>query len=94
MYRAGIEGLLGLRKRGCELSIEPCVPGAWPGFSAVFLHGASRYEIAVHNPHHVCRGVHGMSVDGRMLDAGVVAFPLVDDGARHCVIVTLGLRAE
>jgi cyclic beta-1,2-glucan synthetase len=94
MYRAGIEGLLGLRKRGGELSIEPCVPGAWPGFSAVFRHGASHYEIAVHNPHHVCRGVRGMSVDGRMLDAGVVAFPLVDDGARHCVIVTLGPRVD
>lgn len=86
MYRAGIEGLLGLRKRDGELSIEPRVPRAWPGFSAVFRHGTSRYEISVNNPHHVCRGVRSMSVDGRMLEAGVAAFPLVDDGARHRVI--------
>ena len=33
-------------------------------------------------------------VDGKMCDAGVVAFPLVDDGARHSVIVTLGPRLD
>ncbi len=90
MYRAGIEGVLGLRKRGGELWIEPCVPSAWPGFSAVFRHGKSHYEIVVNNPHHVCRGVCSMSVDGRTLEVGVAAVPLVDDGARHRVIMTLG----
>ncbi|HTR07343.1 MAG TPA: glucoamylase family protein [Paraburkholderia sp.] len=94
MYRAGIEGLLGLRKRGGELGIEPCVPRAWPGFTAVLRHGTSYYEIAVNNPHQVCRGVGSMSVDGRMCEPGVVAFPLVDDGARHNVIVTLGPRPD
>lgn len=94
MYRAGIEGLLGLHKRGGELWIEPCVPRAWPGFTAVLRHGMSSYGIAVNNPHHVCRGVVAMSVDGKMLEAGVVAFPLLDDGARHSVIVTLGPRPD
>jgi cyclic beta-1,2-glucan synthetase len=94
MYRAGIEGLLGLHKRGGELWVEPCVPRAWPRFTAALRHGTSYYEIAVNNPHHVCRGVSGMSVDGKMCDAGVVAFPLVDDGKRHSVIVTLGPRLD
>ena len=88
MYRAGIEGLIGLRKR------EPCVPRAWPGFTAVLRHGRSRYEIAVSNPHHVCCGVASMSVDGELLEAGVTAFPLVDDGASHRVFVTLGPRLD
>jgi cyclic beta-1,2-glucan synthetase len=90
MYRAGIEGLLGLRKHGNELSIDPCVPRAWPGFTAVFRHGASHYDIVVNNPHGVGRGVSDIVVDGRALEAGKHAVQLVDDGARHSATVTLG----
>jgi cyclic beta-1,2-glucan synthetase len=90
MYRAGIEGLLGIRKHGNELSIAPCVPRAWTGFTAVFRHGASHYDIVVNNPHGAGRGVSGMVVDGRGLEAGQHSVQLVDDGARHSVVVTLG----
>jgi cyclic beta-1,2-glucan synthetase len=90
MYRAGIEGLLGLRKHGNALLIDPCVPRAWPGFTAVFRHGASHYDIVVNNPRGVSRGVSGVVVDGRALEAGGHAVQLVDDGARHGVTVTLG----
>ncbi len=90
MYRAGMEGLLGLHKHGSRLSVEPCIPRDWPGFTAIFCHGKSRYEISVSNPYHVCRGVSEMSVDGKRLEAGVTAFALVDDAASHSVIVTLG----
>jgi cyclic beta-1,2-glucan synthetase len=34
MYRAGIEGILGLRREGAYLVIAPCIPAGWPGFSA------------------------------------------------------------
>ena len=91
MYRAGIEGLLGLRKHGNALLIDPCVPRAWPGFTAVFRHGASHYDIVVNNPRGVSRGVSGVVVDGRALEAGGHAVQLVDDGARQGVTVTLGL---
>ena len=90
MYRAGIEGVLGMRKHDNALSIDPCVPRAWPGFSAVFRHGASRYDIVVNNPHGAGRGVSEMIVDGRALEAGEHSVQLVDDGAHHSVTVTLG----
>jgi cyclic beta-1,2-glucan synthetase len=34
MYRAGIEGILGLRREGPALVIAPCIPSGWSGFSA------------------------------------------------------------
>ena len=34
MYRAGIEGILGLRREAGHLTINPCLPLDWPGFSA------------------------------------------------------------
>ena len=32
MYRAGVEGILGIRREGDFLVIDPCIPDAWPGF--------------------------------------------------------------
>lgn len=34
MYRAGIEGILGLRREGDWLRLKPCIPSSWPGFEA------------------------------------------------------------
>ena len=34
MYRAGIEGLLGLHRQGRVLRVRPCIPLDWPGFEA------------------------------------------------------------
>ncbi len=87
-YRAGLEGLLGLRRRGESFHVDPCIPAAWPGFSITWRFGASRYEITVTNPDHVCRGVAGAELDGVPCDGA--AIPLVDDGRTHHVRVVLG----
>ena len=34
MYRAAVEGILGLTREGGQLLINPCLPAHWPGFSA------------------------------------------------------------
>ena len=34
MYRLGIEGLLGLKRLGNRLQIDPCIPDDWPGYDA------------------------------------------------------------
>ncbi|KAA0997938.1 hypothetical protein FVF58_46645 [Paraburkholderia panacisoli] len=36
MYRAAMEGVLCICKQGDALSIDPCVPRAWPSFTAAF----------------------------------------------------------
>jgi cyclic beta-1,2-glucan synthetase len=48
MYRAGIEGILGIRREGEFITIEPCLPAVWPGFEATINVGASRFDISVH----------------------------------------------
>jgi cyclic beta-1,2-glucan synthetase len=89
LYRAGIEWVLGIRPRGSRLVIDPCIPAAWPGFSATYRHGAGRYEITVENPNGVCRGVAALELDGVAL-ADDSSIPLVDDGAVHAVRVVMG----
>ena len=90
MYRAGIEGVLGLRKHGNMLSIEPCVPRAWTGFQAIWRFGAARYEITVLNPNGSGHGVSSIVMDDLALDPLDPKIPLLDDGGRHIVTVTLG----
>ena len=41
MYQAGLEGILGLRRQGDRLVVDPCIPSTWPGLSLVVTVGSS-----------------------------------------------------
>jgi len=89
LHRAGLEWMLGFRKRGSTLRIDPCIPRRWTGFEIAYRHGRTLYRIDVQNPKRVCRGVSRVSLDGTPLPGeGVV--PLSDDGREHQVQVVLG----
>jgi cyclic beta-1,2-glucan synthetase len=88
MYRAGLESILGLRRRGASFAVDPCIPTTWPGYAIFWRFGRTRYEITVENPERRCRGVGEATLDGARVDAG--AIPLVDDGETHRVRVVLG----
>ena len=90
MYRAGMEWMLGVRKLGNALSIDPCIPREWPGYRMDFRHGDTIYRIEVSNPHNVMRGVVEIDVDGKRLEAAQTTVLLVDDGVEHQVRVVLG----
>ena len=88
MYRVGLEAILGFGKQGDTLRIDPCIPREWREFGIEYRHGSSTYEVTVRNPSGVSRGVERVVMDGEALDDGRI--PLVDDGRRRCVEVTLG----
>jgi len=87
MYRAGLESILGLTRRGDHLAIAPCIPRAWPGFSVRWRHRSSTYLIEVTNPEHLNGGHAQATMDGMPVDARAV--PLVDDGLTHQLLVVL-----
>jgi len=88
--RAGIESILGIRLRGAELHIDPCIPASWPGFSASIRYKSARYDVVVKNPNGVRRGVQSLALDGSALGQLPLYVPLVDDGLVHKVLVALG----
>jgi len=88
MYRAGLEAILGLERRGGSLSLNPCIPSAWPAFTIVLRHGKSRYEITVENPEHKCTGISEVELDGVAVDAASI--PWSDDGGSHFVRAVIG----
>ena len=90
MHRAGVESILGLRRRGQVLLIDPCIPKEWPGFEVTLLQGDARYRIRVDNAAGVCRGVASAEIDGAVVAARPVRIALTDDGMAHDVLVRLG----
>jgi cyclic beta-1,2-glucan synthetase len=90
MYRAALESILGLRKRGEMLHIDPCIPPSWPTFRISYRHGAATYEIRVDNPRGVARGVAQIELDGTRIDSPPQGIVLTDDAQTHRVEVVLG----
>jgi cyclic beta-1,2-glucan synthetase len=89
LYRAGLEWILGFRKQGSALWIDPCIPREWRRFEIIYRHGDTVYRIAVENPKGVCRGVSQVRLDGTLL-SGDALIPLSIDGSEHRVQVVLG----
>jgi cyclic beta-1,2-glucan glucanotransferase len=89
MYRAGIESMLGLRRRGDSFGVDPCVPASWPGYEIMWRVGhGTQYVITVTNPERHCRGVSTAVLDDVTVNAAEI--PLVDDGQVHRVRIVMG----
>jgi cyclic beta-1,2-glucan synthetase len=90
LYRAGLESILGFRKQGNYLSLQPCIPKEWPSFEISYKHRSSRYEIVVDNLSGIGSGAVQTTVDDVPLPRSESRFVLLDDGATHRVRITLG----
>ena len=88
LYRIGVETLLGFRKQGDRLRIDPRIPAAWQSFTIRYRHGSSSYQIVVENPHGVEAGVAKVELDGKSVPDGEIL--LGDDGQMHQVRVEMG----
>jgi len=88
MYRAGLEWILGFRVRENRLTLLPCVPPEWPGFSIQYRHRGAHhvtpYEIIVDKQPDP-RAQPLLVVDGAVQNAGRNTVDLADDGASHTV---------
>jgi cellobiose phosphorylase len=87
MYRLILESLLGVRREGERLHIEPCLAPEHTGFRLRYRHGRSMYRIEV-----VRDAAQGsrtrLSVDG-VEQRDHTAIRLVDDGREHAVELRL-----
>jgi len=86
-YKSGIEYILGFRKEGNSIIMDPCIPKKWKGFTIDYSYGSSNYKIEVKNPQAVSRGVRKIVIDGKKINNSI---PLIDDGKKHKVEVVMG----
>jgi cyclic beta-1,2-glucan synthetase len=89
LYRVGLEAIVGFNKKGDTLEIDPCIPSEWKELTIEYRHQSSTYVIRIHNPAGAQKGVTRISLDGQDVSGAV---PLVSDGNRHEVIVTMGVN--
>jgi cellobiose phosphorylase len=77
------------------MEIDPCIPTSWPGFEMTLRYRGAVYEISIHNPGGVGRGVGAAELDGASHppSGGRVRLTLAKDRGAHSVIVTLGIGA-
>ncbi|MBN1562451.1 MAG: glycosyl transferase [Anaerolineae bacterium] len=87
MYQAGTQWILGIQPTHTGLSVNPCIPQAWDGFTATRKFRGATYQITVTNPDHVSKGVKSFSVDDRVIDGHIV--PIFTEG-QHTIEVVLG----
>ncbi len=83
LYRVGLESILGLRREGNQLTLDPCIPPEWKTFTVRYRFGSASYRITVENPHGKQRGIHAIEIDGGRLEGPSI--PLADDGRTHDV---------
>ncbi|WP_099867341.1 GH36-type glycosyl hydrolase domain-containing protein [Pararhizobium haloflavum] len=69
LYRAAVEAILGIRRQGDRVMIEPCLPSAWDGYTARLVLEGRRREIVVERADEGYR----VRVDGNLLEDGVLA---------------------
>ena len=92
MHRAGVESILGIRREGQVLVIDPCIPAEWPGFEARIVLGDACYTIKVAAEGTQGRGVTSATLDGATLacDGGPLRLTLC--AGEHLLMVALQQR--
>ena len=87
-YQAATKYIMGVKPQHAGLEINPCIPKAWDGFTAVRKFRNSIYDITVKNPNHVSKGVVSMYVDGKKIKGNII--PIFDDHQKHTVEIIMG----
>jgi len=91
MYRAWVEGLLGLRFRHGKLFIDPVIPAGWEQVKIRLRSGQAIYEILVDNPEHVEHGLAWIELDGRRVERPLA---LDREAVKHSLHVRMGRPAD
>ena len=71
-YLAGIQNILGLKIYHNTMSIEPCIPKNWDGFSMRFKFGESIYNIKVNNISKTSNEVNRVFMNGVEIENKIV----------------------
>ncbi len=77
LYRAAVEGILGITRRADTLMLEPALPRAWDGFTATVQINKARFRIIVRR-----NNERALRLNGELVDA-IKLFP---EGEHHVIV--------
>jgi len=88
LHRMATHWILGIRPQLDGLWIEPSIPAHWPGYKVTRKFRNAWYQIDVHNPKNVNKGIQSLTVDGKSVEGNLI--PPFYDGRTHRVEVIMG----
>ena len=88
MYRVTLEHMLGIKREGEHLRIEPCVPAGWPRYRVTLRTSGAEYVIDVENSETSGSGVVSLTLDDQAVDGGRIL--ITPNSGRHVVRVVVG----
>jgi cyclic beta-1,2-glucan synthetase len=91
-WRLGVEAILGLRRMGDRLQIEPHIPNSWPGFQATVRTEGGVLKIVVENKQGSRGAAFEILVDGSRIPGNLVDLPT--NGATRRVMVRTGTHKD
>jgi cyclic beta-1,2-glucan synthetase len=93
MYRAGIEGVLGLTREGDTLILNPCFPASWPQVAARVKMRGCDLAITINNPARSGRGIVAATLNDKALvvSDGLLRLPLSAYSGGECLILVVML---
>jgi N,N'-diacetylchitobiose phosphorylase len=86
-YYAATHWMLGVQPGYNDLIVDPCIPGAWSGFTVTRKWRGATYTITVENPKHVEKGVASISLNGQTVGKTIPPQPA---GSVNKVVVVMG----
>lgn len=90
MYRAGLEGIVGLTRKGDTLCLNPCLPPCWPELTLTITLGAARYTVSIVNPDATGKGIRSACLNGTQLGAATEGLTIPLQDGSHQLTVVLG----
>ena len=89
MYRAGIEGILGITRNSDRLCINPCLPSGWREIRVTITLGEARYCVSMTNEAGPSCGILSASLDGSDLQVRPTGVEVPLQGGDHSLVVRL-----
>ena len=90
MYRAGIEGIVGLTREGNFLCLNPCIPSHWPELNLTITLAGASYAVSILNPDATGRGIRSAVLDGKALTTAHSGLKIPLQDGRHVLSLRLG----
>lgn len=85
-YYTATQFILGIRPHYDGLVIEPCISSQWREFSVRRTFRGATYDITVHNPHGVEKGITSITMDGAKVNGNIIPHK----EGHHIVEVVMG----
>lgn len=80
--------ILGIKPDYNGLSIDPCIPANWDGFTMTRKFRGATYTIEVSNPDHISKGIKKIIVNGTAIKSNVI--PILEKEKIHDIKVIMG----